>query len=40
MAQTPNQTARAGSANQTPTPSQAPSGKTISSSVFKDFASI
>jgi hypothetical protein len=40
MAQTPNQTARAGSANQTPTPAQAPSEKTISSSVFKDFASI
>jgi hypothetical protein len=44
MAQTPKQTARTGSAQQTATASQsaaqAPSEKTISSNVFKDFASI
>ncbi len=44
MAQTPNQTTRTGSTHQSGTPSQAtskaPSDKTISSNVFKDFASI
>lgn len=44
MAQTPNQTTRTGPTHQSATPSQAtsqpPSEKTISSNVFKDFASI